>query len=398
MEGLKGADYRVFIHGIYTPQLYGSRELAVQRTQPIMRVSMRALVLSQPGRPPRLDVKDLPVPVPGPNEALVQVAACGFCHHDLLVMSGTLRRGVKEEVVLGHEIAGTVVEIGDEVTSLAVGDRVVSLLTSACGSCLRCRQGREHRCLRGEGIGHSRDGGFAEFVSISEFSLIPVDDSLSFNQAALLACPLGVVVQGMAEVAQLAPGETIVVTGAGGGLGVHAVQVGVALGARVLAVTSSPQKAAALEELGADVVLEAGLSLRVPGGGPGGDAGPVLDFSELVRGLTDEQGADVLIDTVGSPFFQSSLSSLGAYGRWVLLGEVVGEPVHLNPAELIFRDIRIMGSSGSSRAAVQQATELVAKGLVRPVVQDILPLEQAAVAFELMSERKILGRVVLTSH
>ena len=86
-----------------------------------MRASMKALILTQPGRPPQLDLKDLPVPVPGPTEALVQVAACGFCHHDLLVMSGTLRRGVKEDVVLGHEIAGTVVEIGDEVTSLAVG-------------------------------------------------------------------------------------------------------------------------------------------------------------------------------------------------------------------------------------------------------------------------------------
>lgn len=381
--------------GIYTPQLYGSRELAVQKTQPIMRANMKALVLSQPGHPPRLVVKDVPVPVPGPYEALVQVAACGFCHHDLLVMSGVLRRGVKEDVVLGHEIAGTVVEIGERVTSLTAGDRVVSLLTSACGSCSRCRRGREHRCLGGEGIGHGRDGGFAEFVKVSEFSLIPVADSLSLTQAALLACPIGVVVQGMTEVAQLAPGETMVVTGAGGGLGVHAVQVGVALGARVLAVTSSPEKATFLEELGADAVLETGPQFRVPGSGSGGDDGPALDFSELVRGFTDEQGADVLIDTVGSPLFQSSLSSLGAYGRWVLLGEVAGEPVRLNPAELIFRDVRIMGSSGTSRAAVQQAARLVAQGLVNPVVQEVLPLEQAAVAFDLMSERKIMGRIVL---
>jgi acryloyl-coenzyme A reductase len=359
---------------------------------------MKALVLSQPGHPPRLDVKDLPVPVPGTNEALVQVAACGFCHHDLLVMSGTLRRGVKEDLVLGHEIAGTVVEIGDEVTSLAVGDRVVSLLTNACGSCPRCRRGREHRCLRGEGIGHGRDGGFAEFVTISEFSLIPITESLSFNQAALLACPLGVVVQGITEVAKLASGETVVVTGAGGGLGVHAVQVGVALGARVLAVTSSPEKTSFLEELGAHAVMEAGIQLRVPGIGFGGDAEPALDFSELVRALTDEQGADVIIDTVGSPLFQSSLSSLGAYGRWVLLGEVAGEPVRLNPAELIFRDARLMGSSGTSRAAVQQAAGLVAQGQVRPVVQEVLPLEQAAAAFELMAQRKILGRVVLSSY
>ena len=362
-----------------------------------MRANMKALVLSQPGRPPKLVVKDLPVPVPGATEALVQVAACGFCHHDLLVMSGTLRRGVKENVVLGHEIAGTVVKVGDQVTSLKVGDRVVSLLTNACGSCARCRVGREHRCLAGEGIGHGRDGGFAEFVKISEFSLIPLADSLSFNQAALLACPLGVVVQGMTEVAMLAPGETLVVTGAGGGLGVHAVQVGVALGARVLAVSTSTEKTAFLEELGAEAVLEAGPQSQFPGSGSGGEADPALDFSDLVLGLTGEQGADVIIDTVGSPLFQSCLSSLGAYGRWVLLGEVAGKRVRLNPAELIFRDARIMGSSGTSRAAVQQAVELVAQGLVKPVVQEALPLEQASAAFELMAQRKILGRVVLTA-
>jgi len=379
-------------------QLYGSRELAVQRARPIMRANMKALVLSQPGHPPKLVLRDLPMPVPGPDEALVQVAACGFCHHDLLVMSGTLRRGVKKDVVLGHEIAGTVVEIGKEVTSLAVGDRVVSLLTNACGSCPRCQQGREHRCPAGEGIGHGRDGGFAEFVKISAFSLIPVAGSLSLEEAALLACPLGVVVQGITEVAMLAPGETMVVTGAGGGLGVHAVQVGVALGARVLAVTSSPEKITFLEGLGAEAVLEAGPQFRVARSESGGSDDPALDFSELVRGFTDEQGADVMIDTVGSPLFQSCLRSLGAYGRWVLLGEVAGEPVRLNPAELIFRDARIMGSSGTSRAAVQRAAGLVAQGLVRPVVQEVLPLEQAATAFELMAERKILGRMVLSNY
>ena len=363
-----------------------------------MRPSMKALVLSQPGCTPLMSVKDLPVPVPGPNEALVRVAACGFCHHDLLVMSGTLRRGVKKDVVLGHEIAGWVVGVGDQVSTLKPGDRVVSLLTSACGRCDRCRQGREHRCLEGEGIGHGRDGGLAEFLTVSEFSLVPVAGSLPLVQAALLACPLGVVVQGIKEVAQLAPGETMLVTGAGGGLGVHAVQVGVALGARVLAVTSSPEKVAALEQLGADVVLESGPQVRDPDSAAGRDDNSELDFSELVLGLTDDQGVDVLIDTVGSPLFRSSLRSLGSYGRWVLLGEVAGEPVYLNPAELIFRDARIMGSSGASRASVRQAAELVAEGLVKPMVQEVLPLEQASVAFELMSQRKILGRLVLNAQ
>ena len=122
---------------------------------------MRALVLEKPGIPPVLTVKETPIPSPGPGEVLVEVEACGFCHHDFLVMAGVLRRGVKPGVILGHEISGTVVQPGEGVTTIATGDRVVSLLTNACGRCERCRSAREHRCIYGEGIGHGRDGGFA---------------------------------------------------------------------------------------------------------------------------------------------------------------------------------------------------------------------------------------------
>ncbi len=127
---------------------------------------MRALVLEKPGRPPVLAVRETPIPSPGPGEVLVEVVACGFCHHDLLVMAGVLRRGVKPGVILGHELSGTVVQTGDGVRSVETGDRVVSLLTNACGRCERCLSGREHRCAYGEGIGHGRDGGFAEFCVV----------------------------------------------------------------------------------------------------------------------------------------------------------------------------------------------------------------------------------------
>ena len=119
---------------------------------------MRALQLKQAGDPPVLEMIDLPTPKPGPDQALVRVTACGFCHHDRSVMSGLLRRGVAAGVVLGHEISGLVEEIGAGVSGLRPGDRVVSILTEACGHCDRCANGREHRCREGEGIGHGRDG------------------------------------------------------------------------------------------------------------------------------------------------------------------------------------------------------------------------------------------------
>ena len=340
---------------------------------------MRALYVKQAGDPPVLEIRDVLIPEAGPRQVLVHVTACGFCHHDRSVMAGLLRRGVAPDVILGHEISGVVETAGSDVTGLKTGDRVVSILTEACGRCDRCDNGREHRCREGQGIGHGRDGGFAEYVALSEHSLVKLPEGLDPVGAALLACPMGVALQAVRETAQVAPGETVVVTGAGGGLGVHAVQAAAALGARVLAVSSSPEKENALRELGAAEVLE------ING----------LDFAELVMAMTGDEGADVVIDTVGSALFPSTLRSLAQYGRLVLLGEVLGQHISLNPAEIIFRDARLIGASGLSRATVEQAVLMALEGRLRTVVDLEMPLEQATDAYRLVSERRPTGRIVL---
>ena len=343
---------------------------------------MRALILEQPGRPPKLSVHEVPVPVPGPGEVLVQVAACGFCHHDLLVMAGVLRRGVKPGGILGHEISGVVAGLGEGVSGFHEGGHVVSLLTNACGRCDRCRQGREHRCRQGEGIGHGRDGGFAEYVAVSQFTLAPVPADMDLTGAALFACPMGVAMQAVTQVARVTPGETVVVTGAGGGLGIHALQAAVALGSRVIAVTSSEEKLGHLAPMGAEEVLHTSE----------------LDFSEMILALTEDEGAEVVIDTVGSPLFPSTWRSLAQFGRLVLLGEVSGMPVELSLAEIIFKDAQVLGSSGVSRAVLEQVVAMVSEGRLKPIISQVLPLEQAATAFDMLSNRRVLGRLALTAR
>ena len=340
-------------------------------------------MLEDPGTPPKLLVADLPVPQPGPDEALVRVAACGFCHHDLQVMNGTLRRGVAPGVVLGHEIAGVVEEVGEGVDRVRPGDRVVSLLTNACGECDRCLSGREHRCRDGEGIGHWRNGGFAEFVALSQHSLVQLPETVELTTASLLACPAGVALQALSAV-DVSAGETVVVTGAGGGLGVHAVQFAAAMGARTIAITSTSGKATVLYRYGANDVIE----MSAPESG--------LEFSGVVMAVTGDLGADVVIDTVGTATLRSSVRCLGQYGRVALLGEVGGEGNlrGLIP-EIVFRDARISGVSGVSRATVEQSVALAAEGKLVPVVQRLMPLEEAAHAAEMLSERTILGRIAL---
>lgn len=344
--------------------------------------TMAALSVVKPGGPPKLEMVERPTPTPGPGEVLLRVDACGFCHHDLLVMGGTLRRGVTQGVTLGHEIAGTITDVGDDTPGLRVGDRVVSLLTAACGQCVRCRAGREHRCLAGEGIGHGRDGGFAEYVALPAAALVPIPDGISDEPAALLACPAGVALNGVSA-AGISEGSTVVVTGAGGGLGVHSVQIAAMRGAQVIAVTMSPEKMEELESLGAFVVI---------------DAGDSPDFSQVVMALTDDAGADAVIDTAGSPMWPETLRCLGQYGRLALLGEVSGDAVPLRLAEVIFRDAQILGVSGVSLATLRQAVNLAASGQLRPVASQTLPLTAEGVleAWRLVSERRALGRVVLT--
>ena len=344
---------------------------------------MRALMLEETGNPPRLAVVDLPDPVLGPGEVLVRVTACGFCHHDLLVMNGTLRRGVRSGVVLGHEIAGIVEQVGQDVHLVRHGQRVVSLLTNACGHCDRCLSHREHRCRNGEGIGHGRNGGFAEFVAISQHSLVPLPDSLDLLSTSLLACPAGVALQALQAV-DVSAGETVLVVGAGGGLGVHAVQLARVMGARTIAVTSTSGKATVLYRHGADDVIEA----PAPGSG--------LEFWEVVMAVTGDEGASVVIDTVGTPTVRSSVRSLAQYGRLALLGEVGGEGSlrGLIP-EIVFRDARLTGVSGVSRASLEMAVQLAVDGSLSPVLQKALPLEEAQSAVDSVMERSVLGRLAL---
>ena len=375
---------------------------------------MSALSVVKTGRPPVLDMARKPTPAPGPGEVLLRVDACGFCHHDLLVTSGTLRRGVAPGVTLGHEIAATVVAVsaapvpdaapnaapGDMSNAMPdaapgarsdaapaawpawrPGDRAVSLLTAACGRCDRCRDGREHRCRVGGGIGHRRDGGFAGYIALPATALVPIPPGIPPEQAALLACPAGVALHAV-ETAGVAPGDTVVVTGAGGGLGSHAVQLAAMRGAQVIAATASPRKIPLLETLGAAPALEIDAH---------------TDLAAIVMAITGDRGADAVIDTVGPPLWPATMRCLGQYGRLALLGDVTGEPAPLRPAEVIFRDLRITGVSGVSRAQVERTAALVAAGRLRPVVAQTLPLTPAGAseAWRMVAERRASGRVVL---
>ena len=341
---------------------------------------MKALVLKSGGEKPQLHICDVTIPTPGENDVLLQVAACGICYHDVAVVEGTLRRGVKPDVILGHEVSGVVSAIGDAVTSVHPGDRVVAALTAFCGDCARCNTGNEYRCLKGRGFGHALDGGFAQYLSVPQSSVLPVPDSIDLVEASLLACPIGVAISAIEDAARLRSGETALVVGAGGGLGAHLAQIAAALGARVLAVTTSPEKLSDLESLpGAETIL----------------ADSELDFSEIVLALTEDSGADVVLNPVGSALFGSCVASMAQFGRMVVLGEISGRAARFNLAELLFRDATVTGSTGASPRHIRKAIDLVASGAIKPLMSQRFAFDEAQEAIDRMRDGSTFGRVAL---
>ena len=340
---------------------------------------MKALFIEMPGPSPQIGIREVETPEARSGEVVVEVSAAGLCGHDIAVMTGLLRRGVDYGVIPGHEVSGRVAQVGADVSGLSTGDAVVASLTVFCGECDRCAAGMDYRCRVGRGVGHGVNGGFAEYMRIPARCVTRAPDGMDLTQAALLACPIGVCARAVRSAAGVAGGETVLVTGAGGGLGIHAVQVARALGAQVFAATSSADKLDELERFA-----------------PGGVIlGGELDFSELALAFTEDQGVDVVIDTVGSAVFRSSVRSLAQYGRIVVLGEVAGGRASLSLTDLMFRDASVRGSTGASLSDIAAAAEMAASGEARPVVHAAMALEDAVEAVRMVTNREVTGRIAL---
>ena len=334
---------------------------------------MRAAVVSEPGGPEVARVVEVARPAPAPGEVLVAVAACGMCGHDQADRQGLMR--IPLPVVLGHEIAGTVVEVGPAVGHLRVGDRVACKQYGHCGRCRACFAGDEMDCPRKA----FTYGGFAEYVALPESSLLPVPDGVDLASAAVVACAVGSCLQALDPIARLRHGETVLVTGAGGGLGLHGVQVAAALGARVVALTSSAAKTEQLAKVGAEHVVVTG----------DGDWWPhLLD-------LTDGRGVEVVLDNVGHPaVFRQAFRGLARRGRYVFTGQVAGQPITLHPAFLFHKEAVLTGSASTVMATFADAMAMVAAGRVAPVVTPY-PLDAVESAFHDLDARAVTGRIVL---
>ena len=338
---------------------------------------MKAISFDAFGGPEVLKVVSVADPELRPHNVLVKVDTAGVCHHDVMHRAGKLP-GAKVAVILGHEIAGTVIAIGNEVVTRKPGDRVVVYQREFCGLCRHCLRGRMDLCSMLGKPAVDTTGGYAEYVHVPAVQTLHIPEDVPLSDAALACCPIGTSVRALRAVAGMNPGDTVLITGASGGLGVHQVQLVHAFGGRSIAVTSSEAKADALRMIGANQVI----------------VSPVLDFSRAVWEATGKRGVDVVLENIGQTLAES-LRCLAPGGIAVVLGNINLSPVPVSPGLVIGRRLRIAGSGMGTYEDIRQALALMQQGAVRPVIHKTLRFPEAAQAHAMLETKSVQGRVVL---
>ncbi len=338
---------------------------------------MRAIVLEERGGP--LIVREMPIPVPGTGQVLLEVGGCAVDRFDLAIRHG-LREQATLPHILGHEIAGEVVDVGPGVEGWIPGDRVASTLYLVCGRCRWCRRGRETICERfGGHVGVDIPGGYAEFVALPARNLARLPDPIGYPAGSILANAIGTPFHALTARMRLGPGERLIVTGAGGGVGLHAVQLGRMMGASVMGVDLGADKLAAIRAYGADLAVD-----------PTTD-----DLVALARDWTEGTGVDGVLELVGVATMPMTLATMAKGGRMVVVGSHTGNAWTVDPGLVFRNEWEIIGSRNVSVDELETVVGLVASGAVEPVVAGTYPLEEVERLHDRVSRGEVIGRDVL---
>ena len=337
---------------------------------------MRALVLEEFSGP--LIRKDVATPRIGPYEALVRVHNVGVCGTDVKIRAGRMGLNVLP-LIMGHEVAGEVAEVGSEVQGFVPGDRVTVNFYVTCGHCQFCREGRDTLCQGVRQHGFSLDGGFAEYMKTPGVNLCKVPEHVPLERACILADAVATSYHAVTKRAQVHLGKTVAIVGVGG-VGLHTLQMAKLAGGWVIAVDVNEARLDLARQLGADAVVDARQG----------------SFDQIVRQLTDDQGADVIIEFVANAqTLPCSYRSLKRAGRLVFVGYVPEVAMSIMPHELVRNEWEIVGTRATTKQELQETMDLVGQGRIQPIIDRVFPLEDVELAFEALHQGRSLGRNVI---
>jgi NADPH:quinone reductase-like Zn-dependent oxidoreductase len=340
---------------------------------------MKAIVFERHGGPEVLKYTDAPDPVIRASEVLVRVRACALNHLDLWVRHGIPGVAFPLPHIPGSDISGEIAQIGADVTTVRVGQKVVLAPGVSCGKCPACLSGQDNRCRQFTNLGYMIDGGCAEFVRAPEVNCMPYPENLSFEEAASIPLVFQTAWHMLIARAELQPGEDVLVLGAGSGVGSAAIQIAKFFGARVIATAGGDEKLQKAKELGADHLINH----------------KTQKIREEVRRLTSKRGVDVVFEHVGTATWDESIASLAPGGRLVTCGATTGYDAKIDLRFLFSRQLSLLGSYMGTKPELLTVMKLVATGRLRPVVDRVFPLAEAAAAHAYLESSAQFGKVVL---
>jgi NADPH:quinone reductase-like Zn-dependent oxidoreductase len=338
---------------------------------------MKAVRIHQFGGPEVLTYEDVPDPQPRKDQVLVRVRACALNHLDIWVRKGL--PGVKLPHILGSDVSGEVVEVGEYVGGFKAGQRVLLAPMHYCGHCEKCVAGVQNQCRAFTVLGNGVDGGNCELIAVPAANVIPIPDSLDFDQAASVPLVFVTAWHMLVGRAGIRPGQTVLVLGASSGVGIAAIQIAKFFHCRVITTAGDEAKLAKGRELGADFGINHYQQ----------------KISEEVRQITNKEGVDIVVEHVGAATWDESVKSVKSGGTLVTCGATTGPNVALDLRHLFARQLTLLGSYMGTMGELQEVLRHIFAGHLKPVVDRVFPLSELRAAHEYLEGSQMFGKIVV---
>jgi NADPH:quinone reductase-like Zn-dependent oxidoreductase len=338
---------------------------------------MKAVRIHEFGGPEVLRYEDIPDPQPRKDQVLVRVKACAMNHLDIWVRKGL--PGVKLPHILGSDIAGEVADVGEYVTGFKAGQRVLLAPMRFCSRCAKCVAGLQNQCREFTVLGNGVDGGNCELIAVPAANVIPIPDNLDFNQAASVPLVFLTAWHMLVGRAGIRPAQTVLVLGAGSGVGIAAIQIAKMFHARVITTAGDEKKLEKGRVLGADY----GINHYTQ------------KISQEVRKITDKEGVDIVVEHVGAATWEESVKSLKAGGTLVTCGATTGPNAAFDLRFVYSRQLSFLGSYMGTLGELHEVLGHVFAGRLKPVVDRAFALKEIRAAHELMEKSQMFGKIVL---
>ncbi len=343
-----------------------------------MKDSMKAVVIHEHGGTDKLSYENYPVPEIAANEVLVEVRAVALNHLDLWVRQGIASTKLTMPHILGSDVSGVIVEVGEVVKNVKIGDEVLLAPAWGCGICPLCLAGDDNLCKDYKILGESTQGAYAEYVKVPGENAFPIPAGLNFDEASAIPLVYLTAWHMLVDQAKIKPGEDILILAAGSGVGSAAIQIARLFGARVIATASTEEKLKKAKELGSEETINY----------------QDKDFLTEVRRLTNKKGVDVVFEHVGKLTWEKSIKALTKGGRLVTCGATTGYDPITDLRYVFFKELKIFGNFMGRKAGLREALKFFPEKL-RPVLDLTFTLKDAAKAHQRLMNRQQFGKVVL---